>query len=371
MNKLIPISQPAIGSKELNNAIKAIKSGWISSIGKYIDTFESEFANFCGTKYAVAVSNGTVALHLSLISLGIKKGDEVILPDITFIATANAVSYIGAKPVFADVNRDTLCVNVQSIKRLITSKTKAIIPVHLYGHPANMLEIIKLAKAKNLIVIEDAAEAHGASIKDKKVGSFGNCGTFSFYGNKLMTTGEGGMIVTNSQSLYKKLRFLRDHAMDSKKRYWHNEIGFNYRITNIQAAIGLAQLERLENFIKKRKKIFEWYKIKLKNQNRLTLNFTEKKYNNVYWFVCIFVEGLDIKKRDKLTIILKNKGIDSRPFFYPCSHMPMYKKCKTDNRNKVSNEIFSKGLCLPSYYDMTKKDVEVVCAAFLESLNEL
>jgi len=369
MNKFIPISQPSIGQKEIKYVNDAMKSGWVSSIGDYIDKFESKFAKFCGTKYAVAVSNGTVALHLSLAALNIKRGDEVIVPDLTFIATANAVSYIGAKPVFADIDKETLCIDPESIRRLITNKIKAIIPVHLYGHPANMNAINKIAKEFDLKVVEDAAESHGAGIDGKLVGSFGDCGTFSFYGNKLMTSGEGGMIVTDNKKLLQRLRFLRDHAMDSKKRYWHDEIGFNYRITNIQAALGLAQLERLDKFIQKRKDIFRWYQNNLSGMKGLNLNFTKKDCDNVYWFVCLLIDNFNLKKRDRLSKLLKERGVDSRPFFYPNSQMPMYKTSKTDKKNPISNSIYSRGICLPSYYDMTKKDVDTVSKVLLNILN--
>lgn len=228
MIRFIPISQPSITHKEIDYVTDAIKSGWISSLGIYIDQFEAEFAGFCGVKHAIAVSNGTVAIHLALVALGIKEGDEVIVHDFSFIATANAVKHARAIPVFADIDPYNLCISVESIRKKITSKTKAIIPVHIYGHPADMPAINVLAKEYNLSVIEDAAEAHGSSINGQKTGSWGICGTFSFYGNKNITSGEGGMITTNSDELNEHLRFLRDHAMSKEKRYWHTEVGYNY-----------------------------------------------------------------------------------------------------------------------------------------------
>ena len=242
----IPISQPSLGEREIEYVLSAVKSGWISSKGQYIDAFEKQFADFVGIKYALAVSNGTNALHLALASCGIKAGDEVIIPDLTFIATENAVRYTGADVVFVDIDKDTLCISPVSIERAITGKTKAIIPVHLYGHPANMREIMRIAKIHSLVVIEDAAEALGAEAYRQRVGSIGKCGVFSFYGNKIITTGEGGMLTTNDHITFEKARYLRDHAMDQHKRYWHTMVGFNYRMTNLQAAVGLAQMERID-----------------------------------------------------------------------------------------------------------------------------
>ncbi len=360
----IPISQPSITQKEIYYVTDAIKSGWVSSLGKYIDKFEEKFAEFCGTKYALATSNGTVALHLALVSLGIKEDDEVIIPDFTFIATANAVKYTGAKVVTVDIEEDTLCINPKEIAKAITPKTKAIIPVHLYGHPANMEEIKKISKKYNLFVIEDAAEAHGAEIGGKKVGSFGDVSIFSFYGNKIMTSGEGGMITTNNKELYEKMKYLRDHAMSKEKRYWHTEIGYNYRMTNLQAALGVAQLERIDELLNKKREIFEWYKEYLKDIPDIKLNFQKDGYKNVYWMICLEVIGYDERKRDILIKKLKEKGIDSRPFFYPISDMPMYEKADT----LVTYKVYQRGINLPSFFDLKKEEVKYICKQLREVL---
>ena len=352
----IPISQPSIGNKEIEYVTDAVKSGWVSSLGKYIDEFERKFAEFCETKYALSISNGTTALHLALVALGIKEGDEVIIPDLTFIATANAVKYTGAKAITVDIEEDTLCINPKEIEKAITLNTKAIIAVHLYGHPANMQEINKIAKKYNLFVIEDAAEAHGAEIHGKRVGSFGDIGVFSFYGNKIMTSGEGGMITTNNKKLYEKMKYLRDHAMSKEKRYWHTKIGYNYRMTNLQAALGVAQLERIEELLKKKREIFEWYREYLKDIPNIKLNFQKYGFKNVYWMICLEVIGYDEAKRDSLMKKLKDKGIDSRPFFYPISSMPMYEKADTP----ITYKVYQRGINLPSYYELTKKDVEYI-----------
>jgi perosamine synthetase len=353
----ISISQPSIGKKEIEYVTDAVQSGWVSSLGKYIDIFEENFANYCGTKYAVATSNGTTALHLALVALGVTREDEVIIPDLTFVATGSAIKYIGAKVVIVDVNEDNLCISPEAIRKAITSKTKAIIPVHLYGHPSDMEEINKIAKEYNIFVIEDAAEAHGAEVNGKKVGGLGDAGIFSFYGNKIITSGEGGMITTSDEELYNKMRYLRDHAMSKDKRYWHTEVGFNYRMTNLQAALGVAQFERIDEILAKKKKIFEWYQDALKDIKGIKLNHQASWAKNVYWMVCLELDEYSEFQRDEFIQKLKTKNIDSRPYFYPVSDMPMY-----DNTNtSITHKVYKKGLNVPSYFDITKEQVEYVC----------
>jgi perosamine synthetase len=361
----IPISQPSITKKEIAFVTDAVKSGWISSIGKYINIFEKSFAEYCGTKYAIATSNGTTALHLILAALNISNNDEVIIPDLTFVATANAVRYTGALPFIVDIDEDTLCIDSQAIRKAITPKTKAIIPVHLYGHPANMIEICKIAQENNLIIIEDAAEAHGAEINGKRVGSFGLASAFSFYGNKIITSGEGGMITTDDEVLFNRCRFLRDHAM-SEKRYWHTDIGFNYRMTNLQAALGAAQLERIDELKEKKNLIFKWYLAYLSDFNSVKLNYTAEWAKNAYWMVCVEINNFDEKKRDNFISQLKDNGIDSRPFFYPISDMPFNYTANTPvahNKSKI-------GLNLPSFFDLKKDQVEYICKTVKYILSE-
>lgn len=355
----IPISMPYIGEKEKEYVLKALESGWVSSIGEYIDTFEKKFAKYCDTKFALTTSNGTTALHLALAAFGISSGDEVIVPDFTFVATANAVKYTGANVVFADIDKDSLCICVDSIKKLITKKTKAIIPVHIYGHPANMDEINNIAKENNLIVIEDAAEAHGAEWNGKKVGGLGDVGIFSFYGNKIITSGEGGMITTNDENIYSRLRFLRDHAMSKEKRYWHTDIGFNYRMTNIQAALGLAQLESIDKFVDKKRFIYKWYKDELSGIENIRLNYEHPLARNVYWMVCLELKDYSEEKRAEFMQRIKELGIDSRPYFYPISDMPMYSGVNCDT--KITHIIYKTGVNLPSYYTITQEQVKYIC----------
>jgi perosamine synthetase len=326
----------------------------VSSIGKYIDEFEASFARYCGTEYAVAVSNGTTGLHLALAALGLEPGDEVIIPDLTFVATANAVAYTGATPVLADIDAETLCIDPASVKSLMTARTKAIIPVHLYGHPADMNALLEIGDAHGVPVIEDAAEAHGAEYKGRKVGGLGKCGVFSFYGNKVITTGEGGMLTTNDQEFQARARRLRDHAMSPQRRYFHEERGFNYRITNLQAALGVAQLERIDDFLDRRAEIMNWYNTEIGVSNRVRLNRVENWAKSAFWMVCLEVDGFDETSRDEFMQALKARGIDTRPYFCTMSSMPMYRQPP----QPVSARKSLTGLNLPSYYELTKAEVQ-------------
>jgi len=361
MNKFIPVAEPNIGQKEISYVLKAVKSGWVSSLGYYVEKFENDFTEYCGRKYGVSVSNGTVALHLALVSLGIERGDEVIIPNFTFVAVANAVTYTGAKIVPVDIESDTWNINSQKIESKITKKTKAIIPVHTYGHPANMDPILKIAKEYNLFVIEDAAEAHGAEYKGKKVGSFGDISCFSFYGNKSITTGEGGMCLTDDENLYKKMLLLRDHGMRKEKKYWHEVIGYNYRLTNLQAALGCAQLEKINQFIWIKRRNAELYKNLLKNLPWITLPVEKEYAKNIYWMFSILVNNEMGYNRNLVAKKLKKANIDSRVFFYPISDLPPYKN-KVKNKNlEISKKIAYRGLNLPSSTKLTEKEIKYIC----------
>lgn len=365
---MIPISQPSITEKEIEYVTDAVKSSWISSLGRYIDQFEAEFARFCGAKYAVSVSNGTVAIHLALIAHKIGAGDEVIVPDLSFVATANAVLHAGAKPIFVDVDPFNLCMDPAKIEAAITSRTRAIMPVHLYGHPADMKKIMDIAARHSLIVIEDAAEAHGALAYGRKTGNWGHSAAFSFYGNKNLTTGEGGMITTNDESFYLTCRHLRDHAMSKTKRYWHDQVGYNYRMTNIQAALGCAQLERIDSLMEKRREIFSWYEKELKDVAGISLNRTNDWAVNSYWLICLMCEQwTSAEQRDAFMVRMKQADVDTRPFFYPMSDMP-YLKDKTVN-TPVTHAMSAKGINLPTFYDLTKEQVQQVCNAIKKNLH--
>jgi perosamine synthetase len=367
MDSFIPISQPSIGARERELVLDAVDSGWVSSIGKYIDEFETAFARYCGTEFALTVSNGTTGLHLALVTLGIGPGDEVIIPDLTFVATANAVAYTGATPVLADVDPDTLCIDPASVESLITERTKVIMPVHLYGHPADLDALTTIAKARGINVIEDAAEAHGAEYKGRRVGGLSQCGVFSFYGNKVVTTGEGGMLTTNDRAFYQRAKRLRDHAMSPERRYFHDERGFNYRMTNLQAALGVAQMERIDVFLKRRAEIMTWYNSAIPCSETVRLNRVKNWARSAFWMVCLEVDGFDEARRNSFMQGLKQRGIDSRPYFCTMSSMPMYKQKPLP----VATRKAQTGLNLPSFFELAQKDVERIGAAVRELLEDM
>lgn len=360
---MIPIAEPSLGQEELNNITEAVKSGWISSKGKFIPEFEEGFAEYCGVKYGVATSNGTVALHLALTALGVEKGDEVIVPTLTFIATANAVRYTGAKPIFVDSTPDYWCIAPEKVEDAITPVTKAIIPVHLYGHPCDMDAIIAIAQKHNLYVIEDAAEAHGAEYKGRKVGSFGDISCFSFYGNKIITTGEGGMCLTNNEGLAQRMKTLRDHGMNPHKRYWHDTVGFNYRMTNMQAAVGVAQLGKLVKIIDKRKTIAEWYCEALRDlkENKLIKLHPQMHWAKcVYWIYSILLQDLsNVSRRDELIEKLAEEGVETRPLFYPLHRMPPY---YTKEEFPIAEDLSKRGISLPSSSNLSREQVGIIAA---------
>ncbi|MEW6552589.1 MAG: aminotransferase class I/II-fold pyridoxal phosphate-dependent enzyme [Campylobacterota bacterium] len=345
-NVYFPVAIPNLNGNEFKYLTDAFMSTWISSSGEYIVRFEEDFSKYCDCDYGVAVSNGTVALHLALVVLGIGQGDEVIIPDLTFAATINTVLHAGATPVIVDVEEDSWCIDPKAIEKAITPKTKAIIPVHLYGQACDMATIMDIANKYNLKVIEDCAEAHGAMFDGKKVGSFGDIGCFSFYGNKVITTGEGGMCVTNNEELNAQMRTLRDHGMSKTKRYWHDVVGFNYRLTNLQAAIGVAQLERIESIHKNRKQYEESYKEALKNCGSFVFQKDLPNRQRITWLVSVLVD--EDTNRDEYIQKLKAHGIDARPFFYPLSDMEIYKNYVIGD-TPITHKISKIGLNLPTY----------------------
>ncbi len=359
----IPVSEPLLSGNELEYVTNCIKTNWISSAGKYVRDFETMVANYCGMPYGLAVSNGTVALHLALDTLGIGEGDEVIVPDLTFAASINSIIYTGATPVIVDIERDTWNIDPKKVAAAIGPKTKAIMPVHLYGLPAKMKEINALAKEHNLLVIEDAAEAIGSKYHGEMAGSMSDASTFSFYGNKTITTGEGGMILFKNKAHYEKAAVLRDHGMSKEKRYWHDFVGYNYRLTNLQAAIGVAQMERVDQIIEQKLQIAKNYIHHLKDDNNFQLQAVLENTRNTYWlFTVLLKENKDVSRDDLIEKLTKN-GIETRPVFYPLHEMPPYKQYVRpgqtfDNANYVS----SQGICLPSYLELSKKDVKLICS---------
>lgn len=362
---MIPVLEPFLGEEELNNVVEAVKSSWISSQGKFIGEFEEGFAKYHHVKHGIATSNGTAALHLALKSLDIGKGDEVLVPSLTFAATANAVLYCNAEPVFVDSHPEYWCMDPDNLEDKITSRTKAIIPVHLYGHPCDMDPIMDLAEDHHLYVVEDAAEAPGALYKGKKVGTFGDIACYSFYGNKIITTGEGGICITNNEVLKSKMRILRDHGMNPEKRYWHDVIGFNYRMTNLQAAIGAAQMQKLDQFIEKKRELASYYQkmlTDLEEEGFISQHPEMSWAKCVYWIYCILIEDKFNLKRDVLINKLENQGIDTRPFFYPITMMKPYKKVSLP----LAEEISRKGLSLPSSISLDYEDISMITKTLKE-----
>lgn len=359
----IPISSPDLTGNERKYVNECLSSGWISSKGTFIEKFETGFASFTGNQYAVATSNGTTALHLVLAALDINKDDEVIVPDLTFVASANCVRYQNAKVVPVDADIQSWNMDLTKIVKKISKKTKAIIAVHLYGNPLNMERLSSIAKQHNLLIIEDAAEAHGAQVKFqgkwRTVGSIGIAGCFSFYGNKIMTTGEGGMVTTDDKTLYKKMKILRDHGQHPKKRYFHEVIGYNYRMTNLQAAIGTAQLERIEEFIPKKREIASFYTHELKGIAGLTFQTVADNAKSVFWMFSILIDKPYSIKRDQLIAKLAKEGIESRPFFHPVHSLPPY---KGKENYPVATYLAKHGLVLPSGSTLKIKDLKSVTA---------
>lgn len=342
-----PVASPFMMGNELSYIVECIETNWISSKGRFIEQFEEQFAHFCGAQYGIAVSSGTTALHLALIGLGVGEGDEVILPDLTFAATINAILHARATPVLVDVEADSWCIDPNCIARAITPNTKAIIPVHLYGQPANMTEVCRIAKESGLFLIEDCAEALGAMINGRRVGGLGHVGCFSFFGNKIITTGEGGMCITSDLTLYEKMRCLRDHGMSKHKKYWHEVVGYNYRMTNLQAAIGVAQLEKIDDLLKRRNEIKAFYHRYLRT---LPLPLLEKQSLlegrvPVTWLVS-FLLDVDVD-RDLLIQKASEKGVDIRPFFYPLSDMPLY-QTYCPYYTLIAHDLSRKGINLPT-----------------------
>lgn len=356
----IPVSEPSLDKTELKYVTDCVTSGWVSSLGEYIGKFEQQFASFSGTKYGVSVFNGTVALHLALVAMGIGPDDEVIVPSLTFIATANAVLYTGATPIFVDAEQTTWNMDPAAVAAKITSKTKAIIVVHLYGHPVDMRPIMQLAKKHHLKVIEDAAESHGAEYRGRRVGSIGDVGCFSFYGNKIITTGEGGMVVTNNKALAAKMRFLKDHAMKGKRKYFHPAMGFNYRMTNLQAALGVAQMEKIDRFIERKQAIAALYNQQLAGTPGIVLPPQAAWAKSVYWMYSILVTPAAGLSRDQLAAQLKARGIDSRPFFVPNHKMPYFPAATRRQKFPIAEKLARQGMNLPSSVVLTDQQIKTI-----------
>lgn len=361
----IPISGPWITQREIDYVTDAVTRAWYGNANLYSERFERAFADYLGMRFAMALPSCTSAIHLSLLALGIGPGDEVIVPDITWIASAAPITYVGATPVFSDMDPKTWCLSAESFERCITPKTKAVIPVDLYGNMPDMAAIRDVAKRHHLFIIEDAAEAIGSEYRGKKAGSFGDSGVFSFHGSKTLTTGEGGMLVTDREDIYQRALVLRDHGRKpGDKLFWNTEVGYKYKMSGLQAALGLAQLERLGELVERKRQIFAWYQEALGPINGITLNHEAPGSKNTYWMVTAIVEDKLGLTKTILTNLMSEKNIDCRPFFHPLSALPAYSESPqaaiARSRNTIAYKISPYGINLPSGFNMTREYVRYV-----------
>jgi perosamine synthetase len=362
---MIPVNEPLVGESENKYVMECLQTGWISSEGHFIHDFEQRWAAYCGMTDAVAVSNGTVALEIAMACLELQPGDEVILPSFTIISCAQAVTMCGLKPVLVDSDPRTWCMDVSQVEAKITPRTRAIMPVHIYGHPVDMDPITELARKHNLIIIEDAAEAHGAEYKGRKTGGLGDLGCFSFYANKIITTGEGGMVLTRDAALAERLRGLRNLCFRKERRFYHTELGHNYRLTNLQAAIGLAQLERIEDSLTKKRWMGSAYSERLKNLSGLQLPCEEPWATNVYWMYGVVLDETTGMDAVEFASRLAAAGVMTRPFFLGMHEQPVFLDMGLfhDEHYPVAERIARQGLYLPSGMTLTESQLDQVCEA--------
>jgi perosamine synthetase len=353
----IPVYQPDLSGNERRYVLECLDSTWISSKGRFIADFEDQFARFIGVKHAIGVCNGTVALHLALVALGIGAGDEVIVPTLTYIAAVNAIAYTGATPVFVDSLSDTWQMDPEDVRRKLTTRTKGSMAVHLYGHPCDLSALAELAREHEVFLIEDCAEAFGSRYQGRHVGRFGNIACFSFFGNKTITTGEGGMVVTDNATLFERARHFKSQGVSKHREYWHDVIGYNYRMTNICAAIGLAQLERAETVVAKKRALAQTYREKLTGVPVQLLGESGEASSS-FWMNSILVPTA--ADRDPLREHLARQGVETRPVFYPVHTMPMY--ALPPQRHPVAENLAGRGINLPSWPGLSASHVDQIAA---------
>jgi perosamine synthetase len=364
----IPVAGPWITQKEIDYVTDAVTNAWYGNANIYHERFERAFADYLGVRYAIALPSCTSAIHLSLLACGVGPGDEVIVPDITWIASSAPVTYVGATPVFADVDERTWCLSAASFEASISPRTRAVIAVDLYGNMPDMDALLGVARRHGLPVIEDAAEAVGSEYKGRKAGSFGTASVFSFHGSKTLTTGEGGMLVTDDEKLYRRALFLRDHGRKpGDKMFFNHEVAHKYKMSSMQAALGLAQLERIEELLDYKRKIFAWYEQELGGVDGVRLNYEATGTKNVYWMVTVILDEKYGLKKERLMELMNERNIDCRPFFHPLSSIPAYAETKQAERararNRVSYSLSPYGINLPSGLNMTEARVRTVCDA--------
>ena len=363
----IAVAVPRLSDREKAYVNEALDSTWISSRGPFIERFEAQVAEMAGTKHAIACNNGTTSLHLAMVGLGLEAGDEVIMPSLTYIATANCVHYCNATPVFVDNDPRTFNIDPARIEEAITPRTKGIVVVHLYGQSADMGPIMEIADRRGLWVIEDAAEAHGAQYRGRPVGGIGQCGSFSFFGNKIITTGEGGAVTTNDDELAARMRLLRSQGMSAERRYWHPMVGFNYRMTNLTAAIGVAQMERIDDALKRRAEIAAAYDDALGGlTNQIDLPFTADDCVHSFWMYTIQLKPDGKVSRDEVMARLDAEGIETRPVFYPVNDMPPYHDATVDAPN--ARVCAAQGINLPTHELLSSDDILRVAEALKRAL---
>lgn len=358
--KFIPVAHPVLTGNEKKYVNECLDEAWLTSTGKFVGLFEERFAAFCSARNAVACANGTAALHLALLALGVGEGDEVIVPTLTFVSCANVVRYCRARPVLADAEPRTMNLDPSGLEALITPRTKGILAAHLYGHPADMDAICAVARRHGLFVIEDAAEAHGAQYRDRPAGSLGDLSTFSFFANKIVTTGEGGMVTTQSDEMAARLRLLCGQGVDPQRRYWFPEIGYNYRLTNIQAAIGLAQMETVDERLARYREVAGWYNRHLAPLagSLLSLPVEEPWARHAFWMYSVLLaDGID---RDGVMQALREDGIETRPVFHPLHTMPPYRE--PDGWYPVAEDLARRGVTLPTHGLLTEEDIAYIAA---------
>jgi len=362
---MIPVSEPLLVGNEESYVADCVKSGWISSDGRYLRAFEEKWASYCGVAHGIGVSNGTTALQIAVAALDVEPGSEIILPSFTIISCVIAIIEAGYVPVLVDADPDTWCLDLDEVEAKITPRTRAIMPVHMFGHPADMRRLGEIAKRSNLRIIEDAAEAHGAEVAGKRVGGLGDMGCFSFYANKIITTGEGGMVVTNDANYAARLRSLRNLCFKPERRFYHTELGHNYRLTNMQAAIGLAQIERIEDHVARKRRMAVLYRQRLADLPQITLPIERNWAKNVYWMYCLILaddvpfDAVEFARR------LREKGVDTRPLFLGMHEQPVLHErgLFQDERYPVTERLARRGLYVPSGLPLTETQIDQVSEA--------